>query len=60
MTLYDERGNKLDLTEEEKKKWFEDKGAKVDDLTADEVRQIAAELVWLEDEIEEVTEEQQP
>ena len=42
--LYDNEGNELDLTEEQKKDWFRERGAKVDDLTAEEVQQLAKEL----------------
>ena len=43
ITLYDDEGNKL-ITEDEKKKWFTDRGANVDDLTAEEVRRIGQKL----------------
>ena len=41
--LIDEYGNELDLNESEKKEWFRKRGAKVDDLSYDEVRQLAIE-----------------
>jgi len=38
ITLYDDDGNALDLDEDGKKDWFRERGANVDDLTADEVQ----------------------
>ena len=48
ITLYDDDGNKLDLTEDQKVEWFREQGAKVDDLTAEEVQQLAKELEYQE------------
>ncbi|MCL2623357.1 MAG: pentapeptide repeat-containing protein, partial [Planctomycetaceae bacterium] len=45
ITLYDNKGNELELNEEEKKAWFRNKGANVDDLTAEEVQKIFKDLV---------------
>ena len=38
--LYDDDGNRLDLTEEGKKEWLRNRGAKVDDLSKEEVKEL--------------------
>jgi len=44
LTLYDDDGNELDLTEEGKKEWFRNHGAKVDDLSPKEVQDLYNDL----------------
>ena len=51
ITLYDDNGKALDLTEDEKKEWFRKKGAIIGDdpmpgLTADDVQQFGKKLGW--------------
>ena len=59
ITLYDDEGNKLILTEEQKKEWLHKRGAKVDDLSTDETQEFFKELktIW---NIEEIEEESKP
>ncbi|MCL2622992.1 MAG: pentapeptide repeat-containing protein [Planctomycetaceae bacterium] len=42
--LYDEKEKELNLDNEQKKAWLSERGANVDDLTAEEVQQLATEL----------------
>jgi hypothetical protein len=38
--LYDAEGEILDLDDDQKKEWFRERGANVDDLSAEEVKQL--------------------
>jgi len=46
ITLYDDDGNALDLDEDGKKAWFRERGAIVDDLTAEEVQELFKDFKW--------------
>jgi len=49
ISLYDDEGNELDLVDdEEKKEWFRERGANVDNLTTEDVRELFndGEKVW--------------
>ena len=56
--LLDEEGNELDLDGERKKEWLRERGAIVDDLTAEEVRQLAIELGLRYDKDEPTTDDE--
>ena len=46
ITLYDDKGNALDLDEDGKKAWFRERGANVDDLGADKVQELFKDFKW--------------